>query len=126
MPPNLADDRRHRVAGDVDTAIDVEAIDRLDESDGSDLHEILERLPPAGVARGERTHEWHELHEHLIASTLVPVAVIRDEELLHASLHRVNHRRARNSLPSPTQHDALGASRSNGALYPPRASSLVS
>ena len=71
-----------------------------------DLDEILERLSPAGVARGERTHERHELYEHLIASTLVPVAVVRDEEFLDTSLHRVNHRPARNSLPTPT-HDAF-------------------
>ncbi len=80
MPPDLPHDRRHGVAGDVDAAIDVEAIDGLDEADGSDLDEILESLATAGVPRGERTHERHELHEHLLASLLVPVAVIRDEE----------------------------------------------
>ena len=68
MPPNLADDRRHRVARDVDTAIDVEAIDRLDQSDEPTCTRSSS-ASPAGVARGERTHEWHELHEHLIAST---------------------------------------------------------
>ena len=58
---NLADDRRHRVARELHAAVDVEAVDRLDQPERADLDEILQRLPPAGVAVRQRAHERHEL-----------------------------------------------------------------
>ena len=50
VAPDLADDRRHRVARDVDAPVDVEPVDGLDQADRTDLDEILERLSTAGVA----------------------------------------------------------------------------
>src|SRR4029450_6009306 len=44
---DLADDRRHGVARELDAPFDVEAVDGLDETESTDLHEVLERLPPA-------------------------------------------------------------------------------
>ena len=64
---NLADDRRHRVAREVDAAVDVEPVDGLDEADRPDLDEILERLAAARVPQGERADERHELDERPVA-----------------------------------------------------------
>ena len=41
VAPDLAHDRRHRVARELDAAVDVEAVDRFDQADHADLHEIL-------------------------------------------------------------------------------------
>jgi hypothetical protein len=40
---DLADDVRRRVRRQLDAAIEVESVDRLDQPDRADLNEILER-----------------------------------------------------------------------------------
>jgi len=40
MPLDLTDDVRRRVGGQLDTALQVEAVDRLDEADRADLNEV--------------------------------------------------------------------------------------
>jgi hypothetical protein len=42
VPLDLADDVRRRVGRELDAAVDVEAVDRLDKPDAADLHEVLE------------------------------------------------------------------------------------
>ena len=54
---DLADDRRRRVGRELDAALEVEAIDRLEQADRSDLHEIVERLAAVGELHGEKAHE---------------------------------------------------------------------
>src|SRR5205814_3534918 len=53
----LAVDRRRRISRERNAARRVEAAGRRDEPDRRDLEKIVERLAPARVATGERTHE---------------------------------------------------------------------
>ena len=57
VAPDLAQDGRHGVAGERDVAAEVEAIDRLDEPQASDLEEIVEGLTGALVAAGQGARE---------------------------------------------------------------------
>jgi hypothetical protein len=93
VAPDLADDRRDGVACEVDAAVHVEAIDGLDEADGPDLYEVLERLAAPCVARGERAHERHQLDERPLTSVLVTVAVKGDEEGIDVRIHDRAHLR---------------------------------
>jgi len=54
---DLADDRRYRVRRELHATLDVEAFDRQHEPDRADLDEILERLAPSRVARGDVADE---------------------------------------------------------------------
>ena len=67
VPLDLADDVRRRVRRQLDAAVDVEAVDRLDEADAADLDEILELLAAIGVAAGERADERQVLLDQLLA-----------------------------------------------------------
>ena len=56
MASNLADDRRHGVRGELDAAIELEPVDRLDEPDRADLDESSIGSPrPAYRDASERT-----------------------------------------------------------------------
>ena len=57
---DLAEDRRHGVAGERDLAVEVEAVDRLDEAERRDLEEVVERLLGALVAARELAGERQE------------------------------------------------------------------
>src|SRR3712207_8863860 len=52
--------RSHRVAGERGAALRVEPVDRLDEPDARDLHEVIERLVAALVAPRELAREREE------------------------------------------------------------------
>src|SRR3954454_20818987 len=54
---DLALDRRAGQRGEVAMAGGVEAVDRLDEPDGPDLDEVVERLAAVEVAAGDGAHE---------------------------------------------------------------------
>ena len=56
MVADLARDEGRRVGGEGDAARRVEAVDRLDQADGADLREVVERLV-ARVAPGDRAGE---------------------------------------------------------------------
>ena len=47
VAPDLADDRRHRVGRELDPALELEAVDRLDQPDRADLDEVVDRLAAA-------------------------------------------------------------------------------
>ena len=49
---DLADDRRGGVRRELDAAVGVEAVDRLDQPDRADLDEVLERLAAVAEAAG--------------------------------------------------------------------------
>ena len=82
VPADLPHDRRHAVARELDPPRDVEPVDRLDQTERTDLHEVLERLAASGVSPGERPHQRHQLDEELLACRPIPVPVVREQELL--------------------------------------------
>src|SRR5438128_10233748 len=53
MPLYLADDRGRGVGREFDAALDVEAVDRFDESDGADLDEVVDRFDAGGEPDGK-------------------------------------------------------------------------
>ena len=80
MPPDLADDRRHGVRRKLDTLLELEAVDRLDEADRADLDEVLRRLSTSRVAVCQRADERHQLLHEPVARLYVAVLEVRDEE----------------------------------------------
>src|SRR5207248_3043911 len=57
MTLDLADDVRSRVGGQLDAAVEVEPVDRLDQADRADLDEIVELLAPVRVPPRQRADE---------------------------------------------------------------------
>jgi hypothetical protein len=55
----LAEDRRHRVRGEGDAAIGIEAVDRFHEPEVRHLAEIFERFTSVPVLDGEGAGERH-------------------------------------------------------------------
>src|SRR4051794_17823100 len=53
----LAEDRRYGVAGERRPALGVEAVDGVQEADGGDLLQVLDRLGGVDIARGEAVRE---------------------------------------------------------------------
>src|SRR6185437_12849667 len=80
VPLDLADDVRRYVGRKRDAAVEVEAVDRLDQPDGSDLDEILELLAAVRVTPRERAHERHVLLDQLLPRLQVAVLVVAPEE----------------------------------------------
>jgi len=87
MALDLADDVRRRVRRELDAAAEVEAVDRLDQADRPDLHEVVELLPAVAVAAGERAHERHVLLDQLLAGGEVALLVVAAEQQLVALTH---------------------------------------
>ena len=80
---DLAEDGRHRVAGERDLALEVEAVDRLDQAEARDLEEVVEGLLGALVAAGELARERQEaLDEHLAVDRVALVQVAREERAI--------------------------------------------
>src|SRR6476659_11232920 len=79
---DLADDVRRRVSRELDAAVDVEAVDRLDQADRADLDEVFELLAAIGITPSERTDERHVLLDQLLACSKVTLLVIPPEESL--------------------------------------------
>ena len=79
---DLADDVRRRVGGQLDAALDVEAVDRLDQADAADLDEIVELLAAVGVAPRQRADEREVLLDQLLAGCEVALLVVAAEERL--------------------------------------------
>ncbi len=92
VPPDLAHDRRDGIAGEVDPAIDVEAVDRLDEADRPDLDEVLQRLSAPRVPRGQGAHERHQLDESAVACSQVALSVEGYEQGVDVRVHGERHR----------------------------------
>jgi hypothetical protein len=64
---DLAGDRRRREGGERDPAAGVVAVDRLDQADGADLDQVLERLVLAREAAGDRADERQMAFDQLAA-----------------------------------------------------------
>ena len=84
---DLADDVRRRVGRQLDAAVEVEAVDRLDQADRPDLDEILELLAAIGVAAGERAHQRHVLLDQLLARLEVALLVVAPQQDLVGLVH---------------------------------------
>ena len=64
---DLADDRRHGIRRELDAALELEPVDRLDQADRADLDEIVDGLAAARVPTGERANERHQLLDQTVA-----------------------------------------------------------
>src|SRR5205814_2126874 len=87
VPLDLADDVRGRVRRQLDAAVEIEAVDRLDQPDRADLDQILELLPAIRVPTRERAHERHVLLDQLLARLEVALLVIAAQEDLVGIAH---------------------------------------
>ena len=80
----LAEDRRHGVGREREPALGVPAVDGLDEADGRDLDQVVERLARAPVAQRERAGERHVALDQLLARALVAGLDVPHEALIFA------------------------------------------
>ena len=80
MPLDLADDVRRGVRRELDTAVEIEPVDRLDQPDRADLNEILELLASVRISSGERTNERHVLLDQLLARLEVARLVVAPKQ----------------------------------------------
>ena len=60
----------------------VKPLDRIEESEISDLHEIVQRLTAVEVAERELPRERHEAVDEFVASAEITLAVVHLEELV--------------------------------------------
>ena len=79
MALDLAHDRGRGVGRELEAAVGVESVDRLDEADGADLHEVLERLAAVLELGREEAHEVEVVHDQLLARVLVALAVTAEQ-----------------------------------------------
>ena len=78
---DLADDVRRGVGGERDLALELEAVDRLDQADRAHLLDVLERLAAAGVAARERAHQRQVALDQLLARRRVAALVVAAQQL---------------------------------------------
>jgi hypothetical protein len=64
---DLTHDRRGRIRRELDAALEIEAIDRLDEADRPDLNKVVERLAAVGELDGQIAHEVEVGDHELVA-----------------------------------------------------------
>jgi hypothetical protein len=76
----LAEDGRRGVARELRPASGLEAVDRLDQAEARDLHEVVQRLVRVRVAKGEVTRERQEALAELLARSEVAVVVVADQK----------------------------------------------
>src|SRR3954468_6283078 len=100
VPFDLADDVRRRVRRQLDAAVEIEAVDRLDQPDRADLNEILELLAAVRVPPRERAYERHVLLDQLLARGDVALLVIAPEELAVVTRHAAPPPRASAAPPN--------------------------
>src|SRR5438093_764889 len=79
---DLPDDVRRRVSGQLDTPVDVETVDRLDQPDRADLDEVIELLASIRVPPRERTDERHVPLDQLLARLQVAILVVAAKQHL--------------------------------------------
>ena len=77
---DLSCDRRDREGAEVDAALDVEPVDRLDQPDRSYLDEVLVQLASVAVPPGQALDERHVLLDDAIPCVAVPRLVVFAKE----------------------------------------------
>jgi len=80
MAFDLAVDRGNRVRREIDSAVELKPVDRLDQADRADLHEILELLTVAGVLARQPPDEGEVLLDEARTRSEVAVPVVRAEQ----------------------------------------------
>ena len=83
VPLDLAVDRRDRVGRQVDAALELEPVDRLDQADRADLDEILELLAVPDMAPGEPAYEREVLLDQARSRAEVTVPVVLAQQSTH-------------------------------------------
>src|SRR5215212_1808116 len=76
----LAEDGRHGEAGERGLAVGIEAVDRLEQTERSDLDEVVEGLAAALVAPRELAGERQEALDQRVARGRVAAVVVLDEQ----------------------------------------------
>lgn len=69
VPFDLADDGRRGVGGELDPALVVEAVHRLDQADGGDLGQVVQRLAPVAEPPGQ-VLDQRDVHPHQLVAQL--------------------------------------------------------
>jgi hypothetical protein len=64
-------DRGHGERGERGSALDVEAVDRLDQAKARDLEQVVERLSGPRIPAGKVARERHEAVNKLLARALI-------------------------------------------------------
>ena len=81
VPLELAEHRRHGVLGEAAAALDVVAVDGLQQPHAGDLDEVVVELAAMAVATRELPCERHEAQHELLARLQVPLHVIPAQQL---------------------------------------------
>ena len=96
---DLADDRRRRIGRELDAAFEIEAVDRLEQADRADLHEIVERLAAVRELHREIAHEIEVRDDELVAQPFVLGRTGRVAPGVSLGM-RAQHRKASERVPS--------------------------
>ena len=121
MALDLAEHGRHREGGERDPPVGIEAVDRLQEAERRDLHDVLQRLGLAPVAHGDLAGESHEALDELLARVLVVLFLEAQEQLTVAPVALASRR----AHDGPLGRPVLGAEhRGTGGLGHGDASSV--
>jgi len=81
MPLDLADDVRNCVGRQIDAAVELEPVDRVDQSDRADLYKIVVLLTPACKAPGKLADKREVLVDQLLAGPEVSMSVVLVQQL---------------------------------------------
>ena len=81
VPLDLPEDVRDRERGELDFSVGLETIDRLDEADRPDLHEILETFAAVRIRAGDRHDQRDVRLDQAFSSGEVPLLPIRAQQL---------------------------------------------
>ena len=72
VAPKLAEDRRRRVGDERPAALQVEAVERLDQAEAGDLDQVLELLAGAAVAQRQGARQRQEARDQLLLQRRIP------------------------------------------------------
>src|SRR5450759_3087661 len=87
VAPHLTEDRRHRERGEGMAALRIEAIQRLEQSERSDLLQVLEGLRGLAVPSRETAGERHVVAKEGHSRRLVLMLVPPREQLSDVAAH---------------------------------------
>ena len=79
MAPELAENRRGRERAERWAPVGIEALDRLQQSDGRDLDEVLVGDSAVAVAVREMVGNAEVLFDEIVAEGAIPSALVREE-----------------------------------------------